>query len=150
MKKRGFTLIEIMIVISIIAFLAAIAIPNLLRVRLHSNESAAQAALKTIVSAEITFRVANPAYTTLEELGSPAAGPPYIDRVLADGIRNGYRFTATDITTETFHISAVPLGLNTTGFRSFCTTEDGVIRVQADGSEIADYDTCLALPETTP
>ena len=150
MAKKGFTLIEIMIVIAIIALLAAIAIPNLLRVRLHSNEATAQAALKTIVSAEVAYRISNPTYGTLEELGTPGVGPPYIDKVLADGIRNGYQFISTDITAETFNISAVPVSLHNAGFRSFCATQDGVVRVQADGSVIADYDACLALPPTSP
>ena len=150
MKKRGFTLVEIMIVVAIIALLAAIAIPNLLRARLQANESASQAALKTIATAEVTYRSANPTYGTLALLGAPATGPAYIDAVLAAGVKNGYTFAIPDNTAETFCGTAVPVTANVTGVRSFCVSEDGVVRVQAVGGAIADRAACIALPATQP
>src|SRR3989338_3043440 len=138
MRRRGFTLVEIMIVVAIIALLAAIAIPNLLRARLQANESSAQAALKTIATAEVTYRTANTTYGTLTLLGTPATGPAYIDAVLAGGTKSGYAFATTDIAAETFCATAVPVTDNVTGVRSFCVTEDGVVRVQIAGGAIAD------------
>jgi len=82
-----------MIVVAIIALLAAIAIPNLLRARLQTNESAAQAALKTIATAEITYRTANTQYATLTALG--AATPPYLDLVLVAELSLAQRMVTT-------------------------------------------------------
>jgi prepilin-type N-terminal cleavage/methylation domain-containing protein len=90
-NRKGFTLVEIMIVVAIIALLAAIAIPNLLRARANANEAAAVAAMKTLISSAISFRSVNAAYpTTLYSLSS--ATPPYIDSALGAGAKSGYTF----------------------------------------------------------
>lgn len=143
-RVAGFTLVEIMIVVGIIALLASLAIPNFLKSRIHSNEGVTQDALKTIATAEISFRSANSVYASLEELGS--ATPPYIDTVLSGGERSGYTFTITDIDNDnTFHCSAKPNIQNITGVRSFCITEDGVVRVKIAGGDIDNRGACLLL-----
>ena len=142
-NKKGFTLVEIMIVVAIIALLAAIAIPNLLRTRIQANESAAIASLKTIATAEISYNSANGAYIALATLDDDT--PPYIDSTLAAGAKQGYAFATTDIAAGTFHCSGVPTTASVTGVRSFCVTEDGVVKVQPAGGAIASRAVCIAL-----
>lgn len=132
MKKRGFTLVEIMIVVAIIALLAAIAIPNLLRARVNANEAAAVSALKTVATASISFRSVNSSYPAdLTALGS--ATPPYIDSVLAAGSKQGYTFSLTGAT-NTFTATAVPQTIGTTGNRGFYVDESGVVRFTTTGA----------------
>jgi type IV pilus assembly protein PilA len=151
MLLTGFTLVEIMIVVGVIALLAAIVIPHLLRARINTDESSVRAALKTIATAEVTYRISNNAYASLKDLGSPAAGPAYIDKVLGCNSepcnKSGYQFSSSDITTNTFHCSAIPLS-NATGIRSYCVTEDGLTRVDPNGGAITDYNACKSLNVT--
>ncbi|MBL7070030.1 MAG: prepilin-type N-terminal cleavage/methylation domain-containing protein [Candidatus Omnitrophica bacterium] len=130
MKNKGFTLVEIMIVVAIIALLAAIAIPNLLRARLNANESAGISSLRTVSAAAISFRTVNTAYpVALTNLG--AATPAYIDTILGCAVqpcgKQGYSFALTG-GTNTFTATARPQTFQTTGVRSFFVDESGVIR----------------------
>jgi len=130
--KKGFTLVEIMIVVAIIALLAAIAIPNLLRARHNANESAAIATLRTISTAEESFRAAqNPnTYTNLAGLG--AGTLPYIDATLTLGVKQGYGF-AVVFTTNTYTCTAIPTTPGTTGTRTFSVNQTGVIMDVTNG-----------------
>jgi prepilin-type N-terminal cleavage/methylation domain-containing protein len=128
-SKKGFTLVEIMIVVAIIVLLAAIAIPNLLRARLSANEATAIAAMRTLSTAMESYRAGQspPAYPSA--LGSLSnATPPYIDSVLGGGLKAGYNFTLAG-GNNTYSVVGAPQTANVTGVRSFFVDQSGVVRV---------------------
>lgn len=156
-KQRGFSLIELLIVVAIILIIAAIAIPNLLRARMAANESSAVASLRTINTAEITYSSTYPTVgfaATLSVLGGVTPCTPssttacLIDSVLSGGNKSGYNFAATGAggpPAVQYYATAVPVVVNQTGIRSFCSFEDAVIRVQPTGAAIASEAACEAL-----
>ncbi|MGB6476037.1 MAG: prepilin-type N-terminal cleavage/methylation domain-containing protein [Candidatus Sulfotelmatobacter sp.] len=154
-KQKGFSLIELLIVVAIILIIAAIAIPNLLRARMAANESSAVASLRTVTTGEVTYQTAYPTIgyaPALVNLGGAlgvACVPSsttacLIDSVLANNGnpatsgKSGYSFTTgagTVVATVNvgYTIGAVPLSINQTGIRGFCAEEDAVIRVDPAG-----------------
>jgi type IV pilus assembly protein PilA len=123
-SSKGFSLIELLIVVAIILIIAAIAIPNFIHARMAANESAAVSSIHAINTAEITYSSANPLIgfsVLLSDLGP--AGAAYIDSVLASGTKSGYMFTyvqnATDVPSEGYTINADPITRGVTGQRSF-------------------------------
>src|SRR4030081_3145558 len=100
-KQKGFSLIELLIVVAIILIIAAIAIPNLLKSKMAANESSAVGSIRTINTAEITYQVSCPpqgyalTLVILNTGGACVAGKNIIDANLAAGQKSGYTMTAT-------------------------------------------------------
>jgi type IV pilus assembly protein PilA len=154
-KQRGFSLIELLIVVAIILIIAAIAIPNLLRARMAANEASAVASIRTVNTAEVTYNSTYPTVgfaPTLLSLGGPigAACVPaqanacVIDAVLshngnpANSGKSGYLFTTGAGTVAGgvnvgYAVVAAPVTINQTGIRAFCAEEDAVVRVDPAG-----------------
>lgn len=131
---KGFTLVEIMIVVAIIALLAAIAIPNLLRARHNANETAAIAMLRTISTSQESYRAAQtpPDYGTCAQL--TGAVPPYLTLTCGTA-RQGYNFTFVGDDANTFCTRANPVTSGTTGTRIFAVDGSGVVRGSSAGSD---------------
>lgn len=133
--RSGFTLIEIMIVISIITILAVFAIPSYLRSRITANESVAIASCKAITSACQSYYAnrGNTYPSALTDLISPNSDPPYIDTLLSSGTKQGYTFTYNLVTSERFTLNAAPQTSSRTGVRYFYSDETGIVTVNSTG-----------------
>ena len=148
-NSRGFSLIELLIVVAIILIIAAIAIPNLLRSRIAANQASAVGSLRTINTAEITYASTyNSGYSPdLTSLG-PGATPPtaaaagLVDSVLAGGTKSGYNFVYTPGAAvsgriDTYDLNANPTTPGTTGSNYYFTDQSGVIRQNSTGAASA-------------
>ena len=151
-KQKGFSLIELLIVVAIILIIAAIAIPNLLRSKIAANEASAVGSVRTINTAEVTYSSTwGTGYATnLGNLGggagcvASAATACLIDSLLSNGgagnggTKSGYTFQAGGTLLNAginngFQVNATPVAFQTSGVRSFCSDQSGVIKFAING-----------------
>jgi type IV pilus assembly protein PilA len=147
LAQKGFSLVELLIVVSILLIIAAIAVPNLLRSRMAANQASAVESLRVINTSEIAYDVTYMGYSpTLGALGPPpgggnvsAAAAGLIDSLLASGSKSGYVFTYAPALLDMnghyqgYTIHANPSQYNVTGMNYYFTDHSHVIRQNSTG-----------------
>ena len=144
-KQKGFSLIELLIVVAIILIIAAIAIPNLIKSKMAAHEASAVGSVRTINTGEVNYAASCPATgfsASLLELNTGAicaGGKSIIDNVLAAGAKSGYTFTYApvkggDALYDTYTSAGTPSTVGTTGQRQFCSSQTGVIQYNLAGA----------------
>jgi type IV pilus assembly protein PilA len=144
-QTRGFSLIELLIVVAIILIIAAIAAPSFLHARMAANESATVGTLRTVNTAQVTYNSTYPtigfasALTNLAGTTCASAAPSstsacLIDSALGSGTKSGYVFTLSGVSgtpASAYQVTAAPVGVNQTGINYFCSFADAVVRSSA-------------------
>ncbi len=132
--QRGFSLIELLIVIAIILIILSFGVPQYNKVRMNAQETGAIQGISTINKEEVQYYSQFNQYATLPQLGPPSAGAAegpasagLIAASLAGGTSGGYNFTVT-LTPTGYSVSAVPKAFNSTGRRTFYSDQTGIVR----------------------
>jgi prepilin-type N-terminal cleavage/methylation domain-containing protein len=142
-RSKGFTLIEMVIVVAIILIIMAIAVPSFLQSRIAANESGAAATIRTLNSAQISYYSAYPTIgyaSTMLSLGGNCTGTTVpsstsaclIDQDLQTGTRSGYTYVVSNVSgtpSATYNVIGAPTVTGYTGNRNFCSYDDAVVRV---------------------
>jgi len=165
-KQRGFSLIELLIVVAIILVIAAIALPSLLRARIAANESSAVSSIRQIKTAEVSYYTEFPTVgyaKALSDLGGVACAPPTVtsacllDTVVAGAGpgstgKSGYFLNATGVPKGTLNADFVaggsPINPRSSGDHEFCSTSDAIMRSQpaAGSTPVTTVAACIAYP----
>ena len=145
-NQKGFSLIELLLVVAVILIIAAIAIPSFLHSRMRANEASTVATLRLILSSAVTYSNTYPQQgypARLMNLGgaSPCTPSPaqacLIDDSLAAGTRDGYSLVWTGdglVPSFGFFVKATPLFVGSSGQNMYCTDQTGVIRADPSGA----------------
>jgi len=140
-RARGFSLVELLIVVAIILVIAAIAIPNLLRSRMSANESAAVSTVRNVQNSQAAYIVLYGSIgyaSSLQKLGpgSPcdATHACLVDEVIGCAsepcAKGGYEYYLTSLTSADYTTTATPRSWATSGTQNYCSIEDGSLRHQ--------------------
>jgi type IV pilus assembly protein PilA len=145
-SNKGFSLIELLLVVSVILIIAAIAVPNFLKSRLRANETSAVASLRVINTAAVTYSITYPdmgfpaQLTTLggaNPCSSSSTQACLIDDFLAQGVKAGYNFVWTGdglVPSVNFSVTGTPQSVGVSGQNMYCTDQTGVIHYDPSGS----------------
>jgi type IV pilus assembly protein PilA len=155
MQERGFSLIELLIVVAIILVITAIAVPSLLHSKIAANEASAVYSIRTINTAQVTYATTYPTIgysDNLSKLGAPISGGPatssnagVLDWVLGCSTpvcsKSGYDFTIANASSggagtpiSTYDVQGIPKSVGITGNRAFCSDDMNPVLYSTDGT----------------